>query len=137
MTKPIKGGCLCGEVQYECSSDPAFSYFCHCTDCQKASGTAFHTGVVFARSDFKVTRGEAKTWSRPSDHGNTVTQAFCGTCGSHLFVWSSAGPERVSIKAGSLDDSSIVTPTVQIWTQSKAPWSSLDQASKSFSQGPK
>ena len=137
MTKTIKGGCLCGEVRYECSSDPEFSYFCHCTDCQKASGTAFHTGVVFARPDFTVTQGEAKTWSRPSDAGNTVTHAFCDTCGAQLFVWSSAGPERISVKAGSLDDTSIVTPKLQIWTQSEVSWSTLDQASERFSQGRK
>ena len=137
MTHPFSGGCLCGDVRYECKSAPAFAYYCHCTDCQKASGTAFHTGLLVSRDDFTVTSGEAKTWSRPSDAGNTVTHAFCGNCGAQLYVYSSAGPERLSIKAGSLDDTSWIKPELQIWTQSEVPWSKTDQATEHFSQGRK
>ena len=35
----IVGGCLCGQVRYTANADPAFTGVCHCTTCQKESGT--------------------------------------------------------------------------------------------------
>ena len=37
----IAGGCLCGKVRYSATGEPAFVGVCHCTDCQKFTGSAF------------------------------------------------------------------------------------------------
>ena len=55
MNNPItiEGGCLCGAVRYRCSTEPDRVYFCHCSNCRKVSGTAFHTGVMVRRGAFE------------------------------------------------------------------------------------
>src|SRR5262245_64183152 len=42
----ISGGCLCGAVRYEWSAEPLGTAICHCTHCQKVSGSAFSVNVV-------------------------------------------------------------------------------------------
>ncbi len=137
MPVPFQGGCLCGAVRYECTAEPVAVYYCHCTDCQKASGTAFHTGVFVPVDAFTIVQGEAATYERPSDAGNTVTHAFCRDCGAPLYVFSSARTTHRSIKAGSLDDSSWLKPEFHIWTQSETPWAIIDGVAERHAQSKK
>ncbi len=37
----LTGGCLCGHVRYSANADPVFVGVCHCTHCQRQTGTAF------------------------------------------------------------------------------------------------
>lgn len=122
MEIPFSGGCACGAVRYECSSEPARIYHCHCTDCQKATGTAFHTGLLVPREATRFTASQPRTWDRPTDSGNVVTEAFCDTCGAPIYVCSTGRPAHMSLKAGSLDDPQAVRASTQIWTRSAVPW---------------
>ena len=45
------GGCLCGKIRYTLKAEPALTVVCHCTHCQKASGSAFSTNLVIQRAD--------------------------------------------------------------------------------------
>ena len=45
MANNFTGGCLCGQVRYECSADPFFMGNCHCRDCQKSSGGAYEPDI--------------------------------------------------------------------------------------------
>ena len=42
----VTGGWHCGQITYEPKVDPATVRVCHCTDCQKQTGTAFHANIV-------------------------------------------------------------------------------------------
>ena len=44
-----EGGCLCGKVRFELNDDPEVAYGCHCRFCQKATGTAFRSGLRLLR----------------------------------------------------------------------------------------
>ena len=46
----MTGGCLCGQIKYTASGDPAFSGLCHCRNCQRYTGSAFETVVAFPSS---------------------------------------------------------------------------------------
>src|SRR6266568_2418828 len=61
ISMKLEGGCLCGAVRYEFFGEPIRHVICHCRDCQCASGSAFHVGVVIPRAGFKITRGEVRT----------------------------------------------------------------------------
>jgi hypothetical protein len=122
MTTRFSGGCACGAIRYECTAEPVRVYHCHCTDCHKATGSAFHTGLLMSRQDVTFSGVEPKTWDRPTDSGNVVTEAFCGTCGSPIYVCSTARTTHMPIKAGSLDDPKSVRAGTQIWTRSAVPW---------------
>ena len=56
------GGCLCGSVRFELNKEPDFAYGCHCRFCQKATGTAFRSGLRCQKSSVKFNDGEVKTY---------------------------------------------------------------------------
>jgi hypothetical protein len=55
MELPLGGGCMCGAVRYEISELPLRVYACHCTDCQRITGSAFSLGVVVSAGAFRAT----------------------------------------------------------------------------------
>ncbi|MBF2009498.1 GFA family protein [Chlorogloeopsis fritschii PCC 9212] len=120
MTIKFTGGCLCGAVRYECSAEPIAMGNCHCRDCQRATGTAYASGLLVPQSAVTIT-GEVKYYEVIGDSGNIVGRGFCPNCGSRLFSKPPI-PEFMGIMAGSLDDPSWFRPTMDIYTASAQPW---------------
>ena len=134
MSETLTGRCLCGAVGYNATAPETLHYLCHCTDCQRYCGAAYHAAIVVAAADLEVT-GSPRVYTRVADSGRTVARYFCGDCGGHLFT--SPWPEvtRYSVKAGTLDDPANFHPRHEIWCQSRAGWSELPDDLESFSQG--
>ena len=57
MTDDILGGCLCGAVRYRFAGSPLAFYVCHCTDCQKQTGSAFGLSMIVKRDDVELLQG--------------------------------------------------------------------------------
>ena len=129
-----KGGCLCGQIRYTLKSPPALTVVCHCTHCQKASGSAFSTNIVTQRADLDVA-GALSSYDDTADSGNTLVRSFCGKCGSSIMSESSGRPGVAVLKAGTLDDPSIVKPAMQIWTKSAQPWVKFATEMQSMEKG--
>jgi hypothetical protein len=108
---------------------------CHCRDCQKATGSAYFPALVVPAAALKV-RGEARTYAAKADSGNTVTRAFCATCGSTLWAWNSAMPATRTLSAATLDDPARFAPTAHIFAASAQPWDHLPPGSKRFERMP-
>jgi len=130
------GGCLCGNVRYECSAEPTLMGNCHCRDCQRATGSAFFPFVVIPAAAFSLTQGEPKYHIAKSDSGNTVTRGFCSECGSFLFAKLSALPEIVSLTAANLDDPSRFKPSMDIFVSSAQPWDHMNPEVPKLPRGP-
>ena len=124
----MTGGCLCGAVRYESAGEPVFSLLCHCRDCQRSTGSAYNAALRAPAAGFRVTRGEPKLYVKTADSGNSVTRAFCGDCGSPLYVQVSTRPDIVGLRVGTLDDPSRFRPEAHIFTKSAQPWDHLDPA---------
>jgi hypothetical protein len=41
MKLPHTGSCQCGAIRYEIRAAPQLVYTCHCTECQRPTGSAF------------------------------------------------------------------------------------------------
>ncbi len=136
MKIPFTGGCLCGEIRYECTCEPELMYYCHCTDCRKANGTAFHAGMYMKRAGFQLTSGTIRSFALTADSGRTIIRYFCGHCGAHIYSDKGMETEMISLKAGSLDEPEIFQPDTEIWTMSKVKWATLPDDLKSFIRGP-
>lgn len=122
----IEGHCLCGSVTYSADSEPAMIVICHCTDCQRQSGSPFSVNVLVPVDKVRM-EGETLTqYVINGDSGKTVIRNFCNRCGSPLSTVMEAFGNLAAIKSGTLKDSSWVKPTIQIWCDSGRPWGILD-----------
>lgn len=117
------GGCLCGKVRYTVDAEPLMCVACHCKNCQKQAGTALSV-IVGVPEDAVTITGEFKTYNDTGDSGATVRRQFCGECGSPLFSRLEM-PGMMFIKAGTLDDTSQLKPSVHCYTKSKQDWYDL------------
>lgn len=121
--KPITGRCLCGAVSYSVDAEPVWQGACYCTNCQRQTATAFSVVVGVPSSTLAVegsTLASIKTVSE--GYESTTERSFCSACGSPMFSTVESMPGVVFLKAGSIDDTSWIEPTVEIWTRSAQPW---------------
>jgi hypothetical protein len=130
-----KGGCHCGAVRYECNADPVIGGHCHCTDCQKLSGSGHTFHVAFPKEAVEVS-GEVRTYDHPADSGATVTSSFCPKCGSQLFGRSTSMPDLITIRAANLDDPNVVQPQLVVFTRSARAWDQVPAGLPAFEAMP-
>src|SRR5271157_6328787 len=64
----IEGGCLCGKVRYSADAEPVFVGMCHCSSCQKGSGSAFNIVVALPKPAVSV-QGLLATFEGRGDSG--------------------------------------------------------------------
>ena len=120
------GGCLCGNIRYTLSADPIAVAACHCKNCQRQAGSALSIIAVFPR-DALALDGELKVFEDLGTSGQTVYRNFCPDCGSPVLTDTPGAREGdiIFIKAGTLDDTSILSPTTHYWTKSAQAWFDL------------
>jgi hypothetical protein len=120
--RPLRGSCLCGGVVFEVTAPFRRANHCHCSRCQKHSGTFGLTQGRVPRDGFRLLQGEELV--AVYDPGGAV-KAFCSRCGSSLFggTWPE-GPE-VSVRFGSLDGDPGIRPSYHSFVGSRAPWDEL------------
>src|SRR5262252_11246370 len=56
--KKLRGGCSCGHVRYQLLDAPMRVHCCHCTDCQRHTGSAFVLNAIIETSAIKILRGK-------------------------------------------------------------------------------
>jgi hypothetical protein len=116
------GGCLCGQVRYEVSGQPAMVAVCHCRNCQRQAGSAFSIIAGYPRDAVKISGTLTTYRDQGEDSGQPVLRQFCGRCGSPILSDVGAMPSLLFIKAGTLDDPSGLEPAIHIFCASKQPW---------------
>jgi hypothetical protein len=135
-TKTLTGGCLCGRVRYTVTGAPMMVAQCHCTDCQKATGTGHLTAAAFPSDAVKVT-GELKSYSMNGDSGKPVERLFCPNCGSLIMGKPHVMPNMTTITLGTLDDPDAVGPIgVAVFAKRKRVWDPIDPSIQAFETFP-
>ena len=114
-----RGSCLCGAVQYEIRGDLGPAFYCHCSRCRKASGSAFAANVVVAAKDFVVVQGEESLGSFRSSAN--MQRTFCSKCGSPIMSRRDNHPQ-VRVRLGTLDTPLSIGPGAHIFVASRAEW---------------
>ncbi len=138
MTFPREGGCQCGAIRYVVDGPPALVFACHCTACQRRSGSAFTVSLIVPDRQFRLTRGTPKPQTRTADSGGTLTHWFCADCGTPILgMRRGAGTEFFqTVRLGTLDDASGLRPTVHTWTRSAQDWVAIPTGPLSFPGNP-
>jgi len=104
MTMPQSGGCLCGSVRYSVSAEPVRVTMCHCTFCQKTTGSAYLVEPIFRKQDVSFS-GAMRTFVHRSDNsGKKVTVNFCGTCATKIYLDLERFPTIWGLFGGTFDD---------------------------------
>ena len=139
MKLPQTGGCQCGALRYKISEAPELVYTCHCTECQRLTGSAFSMALVVAGGAFHLDGTPPRPFFRTADSGRRVTRWVCPACGT----WLCSGPkpdpstrDAFRVRAGTLDDTSWLRPTVHFWTRSAQPWVVLPEGDQRFETQP-
>lgn len=118
---PLTGGCLCGALRYEVRAAPLFLAACHCTDCQKRTGSAFSMNMQVREPDFAFVAGAPVRSMQPTPSGSETAHLYCAQCYVRIASLPKARPGLVSLRPGTLDDTAWLKPTIHIYTRSAMP----------------
>ncbi|WP_158813800.1 GFA family protein [Methylocapsa sp. S129] len=125
MTNPEKasartlaGKCLCGAVHYAVVDEFVYAANCHCSNCRRATGSAFKPFAGIARDKLRIDSGEDKLMIFGDEKGH---DAHCKACGSLLYSVVGDGA-FVHVAMGTLVDDPAIRPTKHIFVGSKARW---------------
>ena len=117
---PLTGGCLCGAVRYEIDAPIEEVGYCHCTRCQRRSGTAASLSARAAPGSFRIARGEEHLKAYVPDDG--FEKVFCSACGSGLFSRNPDPPHQIGVRMGSFDADPGVRPSYRQYVAYAASW---------------
>ncbi|KAF5353080.1 hypothetical protein D9758_008745 [Tetrapyrgos nigripes] len=98
MPATHEGSCLCGGIQFTVTGDPFLYILCHCTNCKKASGSAFLANAWFKYEDVEVKDNNLLRTYKDigTKSGSTLVRQFCSNCGSNVFI----RPDKNNLKKG-------------------------------------
>ena len=118
-----EGTCTCGHIRYRLTSEPLFVHCCHCTWCQRESGTAFALNAIIETDRVELLSGEVEIVDTPSASGKGQRISRCPIC--RVAVWSNyggAGDAARFIRVGTLLEPGRLPPDIHIFTSTKQPW---------------
>ncbi|MDO7833786.1 GFA family protein [Sphingobium sp. HBC34] len=120
-----QAGCLCRQVRIVIDAEPMGARQCWCRLCQYLSGGAGTVNILFPSNAVHIS-GEIRWHGSVADSGNAMQRGFCPTCGTPLLSKADIRPHLMIVRAGTLDDPSLIGPQMQIWTQEAPDWAHLD-----------
>ena len=77
------GGCPCGSVTYTLLVAPMFVHCCHCTWCQRETGSAFAINALIESRQIDLHDGQLESVDMPTSTGH-VQQIVRATCGDKI-----------------------------------------------------
>jgi len=119
----LLGGCGCGAVRFEVAAPLLSAKYCHCTRCQRRSGTAASPSARPQPGSFRIVSGEERlrAW-RPRGGWE---KWFCADCGSALFSRDPNDHDQIGIRLGAFDGDPGVRPSLRQFVAYAAGWEAI------------
>jgi hypothetical protein len=117
----LTGACLCGGVRYEVTAPLVAANYCHCTRCQRRTGTAASANGRVAPGSLRITRGEDLVKAYDPGGGGFL-KAFCVNCGGALFSRDPGDDTVVAIRLGTVDGDPGIRPDRHQRVETAAVW---------------
>jgi hypothetical protein len=130
----LSGGCLCGAVRYEIAEPFMVAGYCHCTRCQRRTGTAASAQGRIVPGSLRILQGAEleKQW-KPDDG---FAKCFCSNCGGALWSRTDDG-EIASVRLGTVDGDPGIRPSFRTFTAYAAVWEPIpDDGTERFGERP-
>ena len=123
MSAPLTATCNCGAVQLEITQPFTRAGWCHCTRCQRRTGSGASPSGSVAPGAFRIARGEdrLRSWTPPDG----AEKVFCGDCGSHMFSRGATG--LLGVRLGVVDGDPGITPSDRQFTAYAPAWAPLPE----------
>jgi hypothetical protein len=135
MVPQLSGGCLCQAVRYVLTQRMRFNpYACHCTDCQRRTGSAFGIQLMARLEDFEVAGNLAKG-QHVMPSGAVSEICACPRCFCRIYATNDRRPGLINLRVGTLDTSKDMTPHFHVWVRSKQPWIIIPPGTPTFDMG--
>ncbi len=133
MTQELEGGCLCGKVRFRTTQAPMRTFACHCTFCQRVTGSSYFAESIFPNDAVTFNDGALSSYAHLSDVSKKkVFVHFCPHCGTTVSLTFERWPEVRGISRGCYDDPNAVDVSSHIWTRSAQTGTALPQAVECF-----
>jgi hypothetical protein len=119
----MEGRCACGHVHYRLIDRPLVVHACHCTWCQRETGSAFALNAMIETDRIQILTGGPEEMTIPSASGKGQVVFRCPAC--RIALWShyaGAGRKAAYVRVGTLDHPGDCPPDVHIFTSTKLPW---------------
>ncbi|MGH2899852.1 MAG: GFA family protein, partial [Solirubrobacteraceae bacterium] len=132
---PITAGCLCGGVRFVLSAAPVVAGYCHCTRCQRRTGTSSSAQAIIAEDTLTLVAGAdlVQGWRHP-DGG--MEKCFCRVCGAHLFSRHPQTKVPRAVRMSAFDADPGVRPSFRCFVAYAAPWEPIrDDGLERFPDG--
>ena len=117
---PLTGGCLCGAVRFEVDRQPTGASYCHCTRCQRRTGTASSASASIEPGSLEVLSGEEALGAFEPDDG--FAKIFCSLCGAHLFTRDPSDGMVKGVRMSAFDEDPGVRPSHRQFVAYAAAW---------------
>jgi hypothetical protein len=135
MAAPYTGQCLCGALRFRVDEEPYTVYACHCSDCQRRTGSAFGLSMIVRREAVTLLQGTPSPYSARLADGRTKSGQLCPQCGSR--VWGEPkNPAVLVVQAGLLDSPHGLAPVAHQWMSEAQPWVLLPENVPRYEEGP-
>lgn len=127
--------CHCKQLSYRFTGQPECCYTCHCTDCQRASGSAFTSNMIVDLADISLISGDVLEidYSHKSEQ---LRVSCCRNCATDLFLYFKSRPSTATILTGTFLQQDWFSPVAHIWTRSAVSWLKLDDELPCFAKQP-
>jgi hypothetical protein len=119
-TPPLTGGCGCGAIRFEIDAPLLGAGYCHCTRCQRRTGTATSATALLEPGSLRIVQGEDRLRAWSPEGG--FEKLFCGDCGSALFTRKPDQPEIAGVRLGAFDGDPGVRPSWHQYVDYAAAW---------------
>ena len=131
---PLTGGCLCGSVRFEVTEPLVSAGYCHCTRCQRRTGTAASAQARIAPGSMRIVSGEELLGAYEPPDG--FAKVFCSSCGSALWSRHPHEGKVISIRLGAFDSDPGIRPEYRQFVAYAAPWEPIpDDGLPRFPEG--
>jgi len=125
------GACACREVRFRLESPPMFVHCCHCTWCQRETGSAFAVNALIEANRVTLLQGEPQRVLTPSQSGKGQVIWRCPSCRVALWSnYSGAGEAVRFVRVGTLDRGHGLEPDIHIYTSTRQPWVQIPPTSR-------
>ncbi len=120
---PLTGRCLCGEVRFEVSELPVSANYCHCTRCQRRTGTAASAQARLVPGSLRITAGEELVRAYEPEDGSP--KAFCSACGAALWSVNLETGQPGGVRMSAFDDDPGIRPSWRQYVAYAASWEEI------------